>query len=353
MKKYIIAIVALMSSFITSANAMSYEQARTQALFLTDKMAYELNLNEMQYEAVYEINLDYLLSVNTYDDVYARCWTIRNADLRYILLDWQYSAFCAATYFYRPIWWEGGFWHFGIYARYPHRDYLYFGHPHFYATYCGGHSWHMNGGRSWYHGRDFGTRNHGNFSGMRDGWNRGNYRGGRGTGSRNHNDAPRGAGFDNNRGNTRGDVQHGASRNNDRSNSGNFSGRRGNSSSSVRESSTRSTITRQGNDTYGRGTTTNPTRSYSGSSSSTRPSDSFSGNRTSTPSRSYSGGSSSSSSRSSSSFSGGSSSRSSRSISGGGSSSSSSRSSGSTRSYSGGGSSHGSSSSHGSFGGRR
>ena len=31
-----------------SAQAMSYEQAREQALFLTDKMAYELNLTEDQ-----------------------------------------------------------------------------------------------------------------------------------------------------------------------------------------------------------------------------------------------------------------------------------------------------------------
>ena len=54
----------------TTASAMSYEQARQQALFLTDKMAYELNLTEDQYEAAYEVNLDYLMSVDTYDDLY-------------------------------------------------------------------------------------------------------------------------------------------------------------------------------------------------------------------------------------------------------------------------------------------
>ena len=127
MKKYIIAMVALLGTFFTQANAMSYEQAREQALFLTDKMAYELNLDEEQYEAAYEVNLDYLLSVNTYDDVFSDYWIHRNTDLRYILLDWQYEAFCAASYFYRPLWWENGYWHFGIYARYPHRDYFYFG----------------------------------------------------------------------------------------------------------------------------------------------------------------------------------------------------------------------------------
>ncbi len=46
-----------------TASAMSYEQARNDALFLTDKMTYELNLTDEQYEAAYEINLDYLMGV--------------------------------------------------------------------------------------------------------------------------------------------------------------------------------------------------------------------------------------------------------------------------------------------------
>ena len=70
MKKFIIALVAMFMMTFTSASAMSYEQARQQALFLTDKMAYELNLTEDQYEAAYEVNLDYLMSVDTYDDLY-------------------------------------------------------------------------------------------------------------------------------------------------------------------------------------------------------------------------------------------------------------------------------------------
>ena len=36
-------MIAFVLCMATSANAMSYEQARQQALFLTDKMAYELN----------------------------------------------------------------------------------------------------------------------------------------------------------------------------------------------------------------------------------------------------------------------------------------------------------------------
>ena len=54
MKKFIFALIAMVMMTV-SATAMSYEQARQQALFLTDKMAYELNLTDEQYEAAYEI----------------------------------------------------------------------------------------------------------------------------------------------------------------------------------------------------------------------------------------------------------------------------------------------------------
>ena len=177
MKKFIIALVAMFTMTFTTASAMSYEQARQQALFLTDKMAYELNLTDDQYEAAYEVNLDYLMGINTYDDLYGVYWRQRNLDLSYILLDWQYRAFCDATYFYRPLYWDGGYWHFGIYARYPRRDYFFFGRPHFYVSYRGDHCWRVNGGRSWYHGRSYGRLFVGGQPrmGMRDGFNRGDY----------------------------------------------------------------------------------------------------------------------------------------------------------------------------------
>ena len=194
MKKFIIALTSLFVMTV-SANAMSYEQARQQALFLTDKMAYELNLTEEQYEAAYEINLDYLMSVNSQADLYGAYWEQRNLDLSYILLDWQYRMYLDATYFYRPLYWSAGYWHFGIYARYPHRDYFYFGRPHFYHVYRGGHSWRMNGGRSWYHGRDFGPRPGHDRVGMRDGFNRGDFnRSNRGVGGRNNVGAPNNGG---------------------------------------------------------------------------------------------------------------------------------------------------------------
>ena len=248
--------------------SMSYEQAREHALFLTDKMAYELDLTEEQYEAAYEVNLDYLMSVNTADEVYSEYWRRRNLDISYILFNWQYTRFCSIEYFYRPLYWYDGFWRFRIFAHYPHRTFFYFGRPGCYVTYRGGHSWHMNGGHSWYHGK---TYKHHEY-GMRGGWDRGGYRdmrsgwrandGGhrginhhapqnsnhRGDGYR-YNDRgnnSRGDGYrDNDRGNSsRGDGY----RDNDRGNSSRGNGyrdnNRGNSSrgDGYRKSSTRETV---------------------------------------------------------------------------------------------------------------
>ena len=172
MKKILTTLVAMIALTV-SANAMSYEQARREALFLTDKMAYELNLSDAQYDAAYEINLDYLMGVTSVDDVYGTYWTRRNLDISYVLLDWQWNAFCAANYFYRPLYWRAGCWHFGIYARYPNRSYYYFHRPTVYVSYRGGHSWRANGGHSYYHRRrdHFCTPVHN--AGMRDRWDRG------------------------------------------------------------------------------------------------------------------------------------------------------------------------------------
>jgi hypothetical protein len=176
MKKMMMTLIAMLTITV-SANAMSFEQARNEALFLTDKMAYELNLTDEQYEACYEINLDYLMGVTGRADVFGTYWERRNLDLSYILLDWQWQAYIAASYFYRPLYWEAGYWHFGIYARYPHRDYFYFGRPHFYATYRGGHAWHIHGSHGYYyqHREHFRAprREH---VGLHDRWDRGDFR---------------------------------------------------------------------------------------------------------------------------------------------------------------------------------
>ena len=228
MKKLLFALMML--TVTISANAMSYEQARREALFLTDKMAYELNLTDEQYEAAYEINLDYLMGVTSRDDVYGVYWERRNLDLSYILLDWQWNAFIAASYFYRPLYWDAGYWHFGVYLRYPHRDYYYFGRPHFYVTYRGGHAWHRHGVHGYYHGHSNHYRvAHRAHFGMHDRWNRGDYRGPRHSSTRITGHPGGGHSRIENHGNRRFE-NHGERRiehHGNRSGSGNFSGYRG------------------------------------------------------------------------------------------------------------------------------
>ena len=262
MKKMIFALIMMLTASV-SASAMSYEQARNEALFLTDKMAYELNLTDAQYEAAYEINLDYLMGVTGQGDVFGTYWERRNLDLSYILYSWQWEAFRAATYFYRPLYWDAGYWHFGIYARYPHRDYFYFGRPHFYATYRGGHSWHMNGGRSFYHGRDSHfrpalppSRQH---FGMRNGYDRGDYRGAR------NGSSTRVTGHHDSRMN--GNGHHSSSYDNNRS--GRFGSNSGRPSGNVNRESN------MGNRPSGSSTENRP----SGSNMGNRPSGSNMGNR--------------------------------------------------------------------------
>lgn len=114
-------------------------------------------------------------------NVYAAPWRQRNIDLSYILYDWQYAAYEAASYFFRPVFWNDGYWHFSIYAYYPHRTHYYFSRPAAYVSYRGTHSWRRNSGRSWYVNRVNHYRpaisDRRTYSGMRDGrHNNGNYR---------------------------------------------------------------------------------------------------------------------------------------------------------------------------------
>ena len=53
MKKFILALTSMFVMAV-SANAMSYEQARQQALFLTDKMAYDYD--HLSYRGAQELS---------------------------------------------------------------------------------------------------------------------------------------------------------------------------------------------------------------------------------------------------------------------------------------------------------
>ena len=134
--------MAMMMTIAITANAMSYREAKKEALFLSDKMAYELRLTDAQYDAVYEINLDYLMSVNGHADVFGPWWDRRNADLRFVLDYWQYNKYVELAYFYRPISWHNGSWRIHIYSHYD-RAKFFKPHPTVFVSYRGGHN-HMN-----------------------------------------------------------------------------------------------------------------------------------------------------------------------------------------------------------------
>ena len=148
--KRILFILLVVTASTTVMAGMSTSKVRKETRFLTDKMAYELDLNNPQYNDVYEINYDFIYSLrNIMDyvvrgdewalDDYYEALDIRNDDLRWVLSDAQYRRFLGAEYFYRPIYVTGGRWNFRIYINYPNRSLFYFGVPYHYRTYCGAH----------------------------------------------------------------------------------------------------------------------------------------------------------------------------------------------------------------------
>jgi len=131
-------LLALLTVTAVAARALRYETARTEALFLSDKMAYELNLSASQYEAVYEINFDYFLSVTTSYDLYSDLWKRRNFELQHVLTPYQYETFLRLKYFYRPLGWTDGRWEFRVYRTYPNRSHFMMSRPRAYSSYRGG-----------------------------------------------------------------------------------------------------------------------------------------------------------------------------------------------------------------------
>lgn len=173
MKRLIFIFLAAMMSTALCSAAMSNSRVRKETRFLTDKMAYELNLNTEQYNDVYEINYDFISSIgNLMDDVmYGQEWAlnryydnldVRNDDLRWVLSSRQYSRFMQAAYFYRPVYVNGGNWSFRIYITYSNHNHFYFPRPYHYRTYCGGHY------RSHYHNTSYyrGRYNHSVYTGV-------------------------------------------------------------------------------------------------------------------------------------------------------------------------------------------
>lgn len=150
-KRFFLLWMFLLSMIVLPAKAMSLGDIRINARFLTDRMAFELNLMPSQYDALYEINYDFLSGVDRYMDdlVYADPYAVdayyryldeRNDDLRWILSLSDYKRFMALDYFYRPLYLSGNRCELRIYSVYPNRTVYYYDRPVHYYTYNGAHS---------------------------------------------------------------------------------------------------------------------------------------------------------------------------------------------------------------------
>ena len=143
-------MLLMLTISVPAMSAMSMSKVRQHARFLTDRMAYELNLTTMQYNDVYEVNYDFIDNVRyIMDDVtagypsavdrYYDFLDFRNDDLRWILSASQYRRFMNVDYFYRPIYTTASEWLFRIYRVYNDITHFYFGKPHHYKSYKGEH----------------------------------------------------------------------------------------------------------------------------------------------------------------------------------------------------------------------
>lgn len=143
MKKIILTLV-LAAATVINVCAMSKYRASREARFLTDKMAWELDLSYGQMEDVYEINYDYFRALDNVYDKYSWAYDIRNEELSYVLSPRQWKRFIAIEYFYVPVRVYRHAWVFPVHNHY-HTDHFYYDAPHAYSHYSGAHA----------HNRDF------------------------------------------------------------------------------------------------------------------------------------------------------------------------------------------------------
>lgn len=138
MKRLALSLILVTMSVLASfgRGIMTFSEAQQQAYYLTDKMAYELDLTPAQYDEVYQVNLEYFLNVSG-SDPWGYYWNYRNTDLAYILYDWQYNLYARSEYFYRPITWRRGAWYLPVWDYYS-RTHFYYDRPTIWHTWRGG-----------------------------------------------------------------------------------------------------------------------------------------------------------------------------------------------------------------------
>ena len=144
------AVVFFIGAMTVNAQSMSIAAMRSNARFLTDRMAYTLGISDPYLiDEIYRINYDYIWGVNEYlDDValgyyyddYMAVVTARDVALRNLLGVRLWNRVINYTYFYRPIVFANRAWRFIIYDydRYGVNRYYYHA-PRPLVTYTGGH----------------------------------------------------------------------------------------------------------------------------------------------------------------------------------------------------------------------
>ena len=144
------AVVLFIGAMTVNAQSMSIAAMRSNARFLTDRMAYTLGISDpFVIDEIYRINYDYIWGVNEYlDDValgyyyddYMAVVAARDIALRNLLGVRLWNRVVNYSYFYRPIVFANHGWHFSIYDydRYGVNRF-YFHAPRPLVTYTGGH----------------------------------------------------------------------------------------------------------------------------------------------------------------------------------------------------------------------
>ena len=151
LRNLLTAVVILCGTLTMNAQSMSITAIRSNARFLTDRMAYTLGIRDpFLIDEIYRINYDYICGVNYYlddialgyyyDDYMAVC-DARDIALRNLLGITVWNRLLGYSYFHRPIIFANHRWHFGIYDhdRYGASYYHYAAPRPFGNGYAGGH----------------------------------------------------------------------------------------------------------------------------------------------------------------------------------------------------------------------
>ncbi len=148
------AAAILFGAMTMSAQRMNYEAMRSNARFLTDRMAYELGIRSMSMiDDLYRINFDYIYGVNEYlDEIalgyyyddYMEICARRDYAIRRLIGDLMWERLIRYDYFYRPITFVNRRWHFSIYDHDHYGMHHFFYNPprHYNRRYEGGHYFH-------------------------------------------------------------------------------------------------------------------------------------------------------------------------------------------------------------------